>query len=40
MDLIEDFGASKLYIMLSDPVNCLVEEGVSNSGSGEQGRSH
>ena len=40
MDLIEEFIAFKFYRMPLYPVNCLVEEGGSKSGSVDQGISH
>ena len=40
MGLIGEFVASKFYIMSPDPVKCHVEDGGSNSGSGNQGISH
>ena len=36
MDLIEDFFALESYRSPPDPVKCLVEYGVSKSGSGDQ----
>ena len=40
MNLIKEFVSFKFYRMPPDPVNCLVEERGSNSGSGDQGISH
>ena len=40
MDLIEEFLSFKFYRMPTDPVKCLVEEGGSKSGSGDQDISH
>ena len=36
MNLIEEFVASELYRRPPYPVNCLVEEVGSNSGSGDK----
>ena len=40
MELIEGFVDLKLYRSPPDTVNCLVEEGGTKSGSGDQGISH
>ena len=40
MDLIEEFVDFKFYRMPPYPVKCLIKEGVSKSGSGDQGISH
>ena len=36
MDIIEEMFAFKFYRMPPDPVNFLIEEVVSKSGSGDQ----
>ena len=40
MELIEEFFTFKFYRIPPEPVKCLVEEGVSKSGSGDKGISH
>ena len=40
MERSEYFVAQNLYRSPPDPVNCLVEEGESKSGSGDQVISH
>ena len=37
---IEEFFVFKFFRMPPEPVKCLVEEGGSKSGSGDQGISH